>query len=154
MESLTEEIPPCREELFQAAELCHKKGAKLYLTCNTVPRNDELSRLPAFLEFAQEAGVDAFILTDLGVFDMAKRYAPKVERHISTQAGVANLAAARMFYEMGASRVVLARLFHTPKLVRDVSPERSLISLISFQPTQSFLRPVNPERGETSRSPT
>jgi putative protease len=98
-----------REELFQAAELCHKKGAKLYLTCNTVPRNDELSRLPAFLEFAQEAGVDAFILTDLGVFDMAKRYAPKVERHISTQAGVANWAAARMFYEMGASRVVLAR---------------------------------------------
>ena len=75
----------------------------------SVPRNDELSRLPAFLEFAQEAGVDAFILTDLGVFDMAKRYAPKVERHISTQAGVANWAAARMFYEMGASRVVLAR---------------------------------------------
>lgn len=98
-----------REELSQAVGLCHDRNAKLYLTCNTVPRNGELSRLPDFLEFAQEAGVDAFILTDLGVFDMAKRYAPKVERHISTQAGVSNWAAARVFYEMGASRVVLAR---------------------------------------------
>ena len=97
------------DELCRAAKLCHSYGAKLYLTCNTVPRNEELSRLPGFLEFAQDAGVDAFILTDLGVFEMAKRYAPKVERHISTQAGVANWAAARMFHEMGASRVVLAR---------------------------------------------
>ena len=65
------------DELCRAAKLCHSYGAKLYLTCNTVPRNEELSRLPGFLEFAQDAGVDAFILTDLGVFEMAKRYAPR-----------------------------------------------------------------------------
>ena len=58
---------------------------------------------------APDAGVDAFILTDLGVLEMAKRYAPKVAVHISTQAGIVNYAAANAFYSMGAERVVLAR---------------------------------------------
>lgn len=111
-------------ELSQAAELCRQKGVKLYVACNTVPRNNELPRLPEFLELCQEIGVDAFILTDLGVFEMAKRYAPKVERHISTQAGVANWAAAKAFYEMGAARVVLARELSLPEIaeIRAKSP--------------------------------
>ena len=82
---------------------------RVYLTCNTVPHNDELSRLPTFLEMAQDAGVDAFIMTDFGAMALAKRYAPNVELHISTQAGIANYAAANAFYELGAKRVVLAR---------------------------------------------
>ena len=98
-----------REGLTDAVRLAHQNGVRVYLTCNTVPHNEELSRLPDFLKFAQEAGVDAFIITDLGVLSLAKRFAPKVEVHISTQAGVANYASANAFYEMGASRVVLAR---------------------------------------------
>lgn len=64
------------EELRLAVEKAHRKGAKIYVTCNTLPRNDEFERLPAFLAYCQEVGVDAFILTDLGVLELAKRYAP------------------------------------------------------------------------------
>ena len=96
-------------QLKQAFELAHAKGAKLYVTCNTLPRNNELDFLPDYLSYAQECGVDAFIIADLGVFEAAKKYAPKVARHISTQAGVTNYATANVLYNMGASRVVLAR---------------------------------------------
>jgi putative protease len=97
------------EQLKQACMLAHSKGAKIYVTCNTLPRNNELDKLPEFLMYAQDCGVDAFIIADLGVFEMAKKYAPKVERHISTQAGITNYATANVLYNMGASRVVLAR---------------------------------------------
>ena len=98
-----------RTELKAACEKAHALGRKIYLTCNILPRENELSLLPDFLAYAQECGVDAFIIADLGVFEAAKRYAPKVARHISTQAGVTNSAAANVLYNMGASRVVLAR---------------------------------------------
>ncbi len=98
-----------QEELCKAVSLCHDKNVRVYLTCNTVPHNRDIARLPSFLKAAQDAGVDAFILTDLGAFELAGKYAPKVERHISTQAGVANYAGAMTFYNMGATRVVLAR---------------------------------------------
>lgn len=97
------------EELKDAVALAHRAGRKVYLTCNTIPHNDEFARLPGFLQTAQDFGVDAFILADLGVMNLAKKYAPKVSIHISTQAGVTSYAAANAFYELGASRVVLAR---------------------------------------------
>ncbi len=97
------------EELHEAVAYAHERGVKVYLTCNVLPRNDELKLLPAFLKNAQEAGVDAFIISDLGVLDYAKKYAPGVEIHISTQAGVVNYAAANAFYRMGAKRIVTAR---------------------------------------------
>lgn len=98
-----------REELQTAAALAHVRGVRVYITCNTVPRNKEIDLLPDYLAFLQEAGVDALIVTDLGVIDLAKRYAPKVELHVSTQAGITNYAAANAFYQLGAKRVVLAR---------------------------------------------
>lgn len=97
------------ESLKKAAEICHEKSKKIYLTCNTLPRNDEIKRIPEFLKQAAEAGVDAFIVADLGVLDTAKRVAPNVDVHISTQTGVVNYETARSLYNMGASRVVLAR---------------------------------------------
>lgn len=97
------------EELKQAVTLAHSYGSKLYITINTLPRNNEIAVLPDFLMYAQEIGVDAFIIADLGVFELAKKYAPKVERHISTQAGIVNSETATAWYNMGASRVVLAR---------------------------------------------
>lgn len=96
-------------QLKQACELAHSKGAKIHVTCNVLPRNDELDNLPDFLSFAQECGVDALIIADLGIFEAAKKYAPSVARHVSTQAGVTNYATANVLYNMGASRVVLAR---------------------------------------------
>ena len=97
------------DELRRACAAAHAKGKKIHLTCNILPRNDELKALPGFLIMAQDCGVDAFIIADLGVFEAAKRYAPRVARHISTQAGVTNYAAANALYQMGASRVVMAR---------------------------------------------
>lgn len=98
-----------REELQTAVALAHVRGVRVYVTCNTVPRNKEIDLLPDYLAFLQAAGVDALIVTDLGVIDLAKRYAPKVELHVSTQAGITNYAAANAFYQLGAKRVVLAR---------------------------------------------
>jgi len=97
------------EELAQAVAHCHENGVRVYVTCNTLPRNDELAALPAYLSHLQEIGADALILSDLGVLELAKQYAPKVDIHISTQAGVVNYAAANAFYGLGARRVVLAR---------------------------------------------
>lgn len=97
------------EELKTACELVHKENKKIYLTCNTLPRNDDVKMMPEFLESAGECGVDAFIIADLGVFELAKKYAPNVERHISTQGGIINYESANAWYNMGASRVVLAR---------------------------------------------
>lgn len=97
------------DALMQAVDLAHKSGAKIYVTCNTLPRNNELTRLPGFLEYAQHCGVDAFIVADMGVLSLAKKYAPNVQLHISTQAGIVNYESANSFYNMGASRVVLAR---------------------------------------------
>lgn len=111
-------------ELFEAAEYTHALGKRLYITCNTLPREDELTALPAFLELCQAAGADAFIIADLGVMELARRYAPNVARHVSTQMGVINSATARALYELGAERVVLAR--ETPiediKKIRDNTP--------------------------------
>ncbi len=97
------------DELHEAVKYAHDRGVRVYLTCNVLPRNDELDELPAFLQNAQKAGVDAFIISDLGVLDYAKKYAPDVEIHISTQSGIVNHAAANVFYRMGAKRVVTAR---------------------------------------------
>ena len=97
------------QELEEGVALCHRRGVKVYVTCNTLPRNQELPEMVPFLKFCQEAGVDGFILSDLGVLALAKKHAPQVERHISTQFGVVNYAAAQACFELGASRVVLAR---------------------------------------------
>ena len=97
------------DKLREACALVHAHGAKLYLACNTLPRNEEFAALPDFLAFAQDCGVDALIVTDLGVIALAKRYAPRVELHVSTQAGVTNYAAANELYALGAKRIVTAR---------------------------------------------
>lgn len=97
------------ESLPRAVRSAHELGKKLYLTCNVLPRETQLSQLPDFLAFAQQCSVDALIIADLGVFELAKKYAPNVPRHVSTQAGIVNSETAKAFYNMGADRVVLAR---------------------------------------------
>ena len=124
----TAEVSFSDEELAEAVRFAHGRGVKVYVTCNTLPREDELRELPGYLEYLQDIGVDALIIADLGVMDLAKRHAPKLKRHVSTQFGVINSAAANALFELGADTVVLARETpledirrireHTPKELR------------------------------------
>ena len=98
-----------REELPRAVELAHGMGKKVYVTCNTLLREEELARLPGYLAFLNEVGPDALIIADLGVIALAKRFAPKLGLHVSTQLGVVNSATANVLHAMGADTVVLAR---------------------------------------------
>ena len=97
------------EELPQAVAFAHSHGVKVHVTVNTMPRNGEVARLPEYLERLQDAEVDALILADLGAFTLAGKYAPRCQRHISTQQSIANYECATAWYELGAQRVVLAR---------------------------------------------
>ena len=97
------------EELKRAVDLCHKKGVRVHVTCNTMPRNDEVARLPEWLTYLDQVGVDAVILADVGVMALAGKYAPHVQRHISTQASIVNYETARAWHDLGADRVILAR---------------------------------------------
>lgn len=97
------------DQLKQAVTLVHDNNKKIYLTCNTLPRNNEMDILPDYLKYVSEIGVDALIIADMGVLSLAKKYAPDTEIHISTQAGIVNYQSANAFYEMGAKRIVTAR---------------------------------------------
>ena len=97
------------EQLSEGVIYAHARGRKVYLTMNTLPTNEEADRLPQAIKDAAAAGVDAFIVADLGVLDACKTFAPDVDIHMSTQTGITNWAAARAAYNMGAKRVVLAR---------------------------------------------
>ena len=97
------------EELPKAVKFAHDHGVRCHVTVNTMPRNEEAAQLPAYLEQLEDAGVDALILADLGAFTLAGRYAPRCQRHISTQQSVANYACAQAWFDLGAQRVVLAR---------------------------------------------
>lgn len=97
------------EELQEAVDFAHKLGKKIYVTVNIFPHNSDIAKLPAYLTFLNEIKVDAILVADLGVFTLAKEYAPDVELHISTQANNTNWAAVNAWGELGASRVVLAR---------------------------------------------
>lgn len=105
-------------ELDAAVRFAHGNGVKVYLACNTLPRGDELPRLPDFLARAAAAGVDALIVADLGVLRVSRRRTPSLPVHISTQAGVVNAEAAGAFYELGAKRIVLARELTLAEIAR------------------------------------
>lgn len=110
--------------LKRAVAYCHNSGVKVYYTVNTLPTNEELEHLPRHLSEAASAGVDAFIVADVGVLSLAKNIAPRVELHISTQAGVTNYLTANEFFRLGASRIILARELSLDdvKVIRDKTP--------------------------------
>ena len=112
------------EELPQAVRFAHDHGVKVHVTVNTMPRNDEIVHLPAYLEQLDDAGVDALIVADLGAFTLAGKYAPHCQRHISTQQSIANYECAKAWYDLGAQRVVLARELNLEEIrtIRDKTP--------------------------------
>ena len=113
------------EELPRAVRYAHNHGVRVHCTVNTMPRNDEADRLPEHLERLNDAGVDALICADLGVFTLAGKYAPRCQRHISTQASISNYACARAWYDLGAQRVILARELSLEEIreIRDRTPK-------------------------------
>ena len=113
------------EELPVAVKFAHDHGVAVHVTVNTMPRNDEVINLPAYLEQLQDAGVDALILADMGAFSLAGKYAPKCARHISTQQSIANYECAKAWYELGAQRVVLARELSLDEIrtIREKTPK-------------------------------
>ena len=96
-------------DLREGIALAHSRGAKCYITVNIMPSNGDLPSLPAYLEMLADAGADALIVADVGVIRMARRYAPNVPLHISTQTSILNHEAANFWAEQGAERIVLAR---------------------------------------------
>ncbi len=104
------------EALEAALRRCKSAGVAAHVTCNIMPRNEEMARLPAFLERLAHLGADALILADLGVLELAKRYAPGIPIHISTQANVVNWQSAAAWQRLGAKRVILARELSLPEI--------------------------------------
>ena len=98
-----------QEDLKKGVEYAHSHGVAVHVTCNTIPHNDEIARLPAHLEMLADANVDAIIASDLGTINLVKKYAPKQQLHISVQSGIVNYETANFFADLGADRIVLAR---------------------------------------------
>ena len=113
------------DELRAAVEYAHAHNVRVHCTINTMPRNDEIVRLPEHLELLNDAGVDAIIVADMGAFTLAGKYAPKCERHVSTQASISNFETANAWYDLGASRVILARELSLEEIrtIREKTPK-------------------------------
>lgn len=97
------------EEIAEAAAYAHGLGKKVYVTVNIFAHNEDLTRLPDYLLELQQAGVDALLISDLGVWNVARQTVPEMPLHVSTQANTSNWAAVQAWKALGAERVVLAR---------------------------------------------
>ncbi|TCK60010.1 peptidase U32 family protein [Seleniivibrio woodruffii] len=97
------------DEMAEAFAFLRANGKKGYVTVNAYLKNGEFEGLKEYFGLLSEIKPDSVIVSDPGVFHYAKKYAPKIPIHISTQANVTNLAAVEFWHEMGAERVILAR---------------------------------------------
>lgn len=115
-----------RDELKEAVSYCHERSVKAYITVNSYPRNREMDDIPQYLAYLAEIGVDAVLVSDLGVFHAALPYRDQFDIHISTQANNVNYASASYFHELGASRVVLARELSLEEIkgIREKAPPK------------------------------
>ncbi len=123
-----------REELCLAVEYAHQRKVKLYVTVNVLPHEFELSELTEYLTFlGQYAKPDALIISDLGVFSLAKKLCPNIELHVSTQASTVNSEACKMWGQLGAKRIVLARelsLEEIKAIRSEIPPELELEAFV------------------------
>ena len=97
------------EEIAEGLAFAHARGARVYVTVNIFPHNEDLEGLPEYLQGLQEIGVDAVIVSDPGVLSLVKESAPGLPIHLSTQANTTNWAAAKFWRDQGVERIVLAR---------------------------------------------
>ena len=117
-----------RKELKQAVEFCHNKKKNIYITVNIFVHNKDIEKLPDYLQFLQSIGVDAFIISDPGVFSLARECAPGIPIHISTQANVTSWKSAEFWFQQGAKRIILARELSISEIrkIREKIPEIEL----------------------------
>ena len=98
-----------RDELIEAVKFAHALGKKIYVTANIFAKNADMGLMEDYFKFLHKAGADAAIISDSGVFYAAKKSAPNLAVHISTQANLTNKYAVRFWHEQGATRAILAR---------------------------------------------
>ena len=97
------------EEIIKAVEYAHARNVKIYVTVNIFARNYDFDSAREYFKFLQDAGVDAVLITDVGLIRLAKEVAPNLTIHLSTQANTLNKYAVKFWGEMGVERVVVAR---------------------------------------------
>lgn len=95
--------------IASAVKFAHEHGVKVFVTANTLMKDGDVAALPDFFAMLQDAGADAAIVSDMGALSVCKRVAPKLDLHLSTQASCMNAEAAKAYYDLGVSRVVVAR---------------------------------------------
>ena len=121
------------EDIPAAVAYAHAAGCKVHVTCNILMSPSDIDELPAFFRELDAAGVDALIIGDMGAFALAREHAPHVELHVSTQASVANAAAARVWHSLGAKRVVCARemsLADIARMRQDTPPDLEIEAFV------------------------
>ncbi|MBR5218962.1 MAG: U32 family peptidase [Clostridia bacterium] len=121
------------DEIKEGVDFAHARGGKVYLTANVIPHNSDIDEYEKYLNEIKDIGLDAIIISDLGMFSVTKELAPDLEIHISTQANNVNYKSARMWHDLGAKRVVLAREMSLSEIaeIRDrVQPELELEAFV------------------------
>lgn len=98
-----------RDTMNEGLKFAHDRGRKVYVAVNIFPHNADLKALPEYIKSLYESGVDAILVSDPGVFSIAREAAPDLEIHISTQANNVNYKSAEFWHKLGAKRIVLAR---------------------------------------------
>ncbi len=97
------------EELLKAVKYVHDNGKKIYITVNIFAKNSDFEKAEEYFKYLEFIGVDGVILTDPGFVALAKKVAPKLSLHLSTQANTLNKYSAKFWEETGISRIILAR---------------------------------------------
>lgn len=98
-----------KEDMAEGIRFAHSRGVKVYITANIVAHNEDLEGIREYFTELREMEPDALIISDPGVFTIAREVCPEIEVHISTQANSTNYATYNFWYAQGASRVVAAR---------------------------------------------
>ncbi len=98
-----------KEKMAEGIRFAHEHGAKVYVTANIYAHNADFEGMADYFKEIAGLGADAVLISDLGVFSVAKEAAPDLEIHVSTQANNTNYQSAKMWYQLGARRVVVAR---------------------------------------------
>ncbi len=116
------------EDLLEAVNYCHKNNKKLFVPLNIYAHNRHYHGMKNYIQKLQSANVDAVIVSDLGVLDLVKTVAPKLNIHISTQANICSINAVKAYQKLGAKRIILARelTFNEIKEIRQACPDIEL----------------------------
>ena len=117
------------EEIQEGIAFAHERGVKVFITANILAHNEDLAGVEAYFEELKAIGPDALIISDPGVFAIARRVCPEMELHISTQANNTNYGTYQFWWELGAKRVVSARELSLKEIreIRDRIPEEMQI---------------------------